>query len=97
VAGGAEMSIVVNQQVGCFHRGPSYRVLYRVEEVVMVLGDVEEVAALCGVSQGAVKHWKKKQVIPWDCREVILQQLRARRYAAPPVMFGPQQINFRSV
>lgn len=87
----------IDLRVGCFHRGPTVRVLYRVEEVVMALGDTKEVATLCGVSQEAVRQWRKKQQIPWACRPWIIKALAARRYATAPTMFGPEQINFRSV
>jgi hypothetical protein len=72
---------------GCVNHLATVRVLYTVAEVVLALGDTEEVATICGATQGAVKAWRKSGRIPHEYESIIRDSLASRRYAAPPTMF----------
>lgn len=78
---------------GVIHKGAvnhlkHYRILYSAAEVVLVLGDIDEVAESTGASISAVKHWRKKNRIPRDYGPRIRELLAARRYAVALALFA---------
>lgn len=72
---------------GCVNHLKSVRVLYSVSEVILALGDSEEVSRSVGASLEAVKHWRKKNRIPLAYAPRIRHLLASRRYATIPILF----------
>lgn len=72
---------------GCVNHMRHFRVLYSVAEVILALGDTEEVANGVDISSVAVKHWRKKDRIPPQYEGRIRDLLASRRYAAAPGLF----------
>jgi hypothetical protein len=74
---------------GAINHLPRVRVLYTVGEVILALGDTEEVAHATNATWEAVKHWRKKNRIPLAYERQIKGLLASRRYATTPTLFGP--------
>jgi hypothetical protein len=74
---------------GAINHLPRVRVLYSAGEVILALGDTEEVAHATNATWEAVKHWRKKNRIPLAYERQIKGLLASRRYATTPTLFGP--------
>jgi len=84
--GDSEMSLQAEPK-GLVNHLPRVRVLYSVAEIILVLGDTEEVAHATNATWGAVKQWRRKNRIPHQYEGRIRGLLMARRFATVPTLF----------
>lgn len=79
---------------GCLNHLERVRVLYSVAEIILALGDTEEVAHATNATHDAVKAWRKKNRIPQEYEARIRALLRGRRYSTIPTVFALKDLRW---